>query len=520
MKQAYVGGDVSCAPVRLGRCSTPGCRSRTSPSEQGTGRDPVDRRVHTPADGARARRQPDLPALCRPRRGDRHAPLARLRADAADSTRSTYHNYADRDDTYSFDRLDAEVVQHIPILRETWVCRSTGCCRRRSTTTTGAVLPAAVARQRQHAARLQQLAVPRSAQPADVRRVPLDSEPLGTRHGALLRRRQGHAALQRPQLQGPGERRRRRRPVPRPARDAAAHRTGARAAKACTGLLRQRGILTPHRGNVHDTHHLDARWLGSLVAVAGRRARVAVGQRPKFYDDDPLAREPETQNASEVAGWDIDLHLRPRREPVRAARRSGAGRRARATSTRSTRCPTRAGSPTASSRARCRSRRRCAGPRSAPAPAPGTWTVVAAQEAGFAPGFTMRDARATSGSSRSTPKGFPEAATGAILVANKIFWALGYWQVENHLVSVRLDQLADRRDRRSAAAVRQGAADAARATSTTCCGARTGARTAPTAPSRRAPCPAGARRLPLLRHAARRSRTTSCRTSIGASCAR
>ena len=33
----------------------------------------------------------------------------------------SYHNYADRDDTYSFDRLDAEVVQHIPILRENWV---------------------------------------------------------------------------------------------------------------------------------------------------------------------------------------------------------------------------------------------------------------------------------------------------------------------------------------------------------------------------------------------------------------
>ena len=32
--------------------------------------------------------------------------------------------------------------------------------------------------------------------------------------------------------------------------------------------------------------------------------------------------------------------------------------------------------------------------------------------------------------------GHPEAATGAIAVANKIFWALGYWQVENHLVSV------------------------------------------------------------------------------------
>jgi len=33
----------------------------------------------------------------------------------------TYHNYADRNDTYSFDRLDGEIVQHIPLLRENWV---------------------------------------------------------------------------------------------------------------------------------------------------------------------------------------------------------------------------------------------------------------------------------------------------------------------------------------------------------------------------------------------------------------
>lgn len=33
----------------------------------------------------------------------------------------TYHNYADQDKTYSFDRMDGEIVQHIPILRENWV---------------------------------------------------------------------------------------------------------------------------------------------------------------------------------------------------------------------------------------------------------------------------------------------------------------------------------------------------------------------------------------------------------------
>ena len=33
----------------------------------------------------------------------------------------TYHNYLDLDETYSFDRVDGEIVQHLPILRETWV---------------------------------------------------------------------------------------------------------------------------------------------------------------------------------------------------------------------------------------------------------------------------------------------------------------------------------------------------------------------------------------------------------------
>ena len=33
----------------------------------------------------------------------------------------TLHDYADLDETYSFNQLDADVVQHLPILRENWV---------------------------------------------------------------------------------------------------------------------------------------------------------------------------------------------------------------------------------------------------------------------------------------------------------------------------------------------------------------------------------------------------------------
>lgn len=33
----------------------------------------------------------------------------------------TFHNYSDSDDALSFDRLDADFIQHIPVLRDTWV---------------------------------------------------------------------------------------------------------------------------------------------------------------------------------------------------------------------------------------------------------------------------------------------------------------------------------------------------------------------------------------------------------------
>jgi hypothetical protein len=74
-------------------------------------------------------------------------------------------------------------------------------------------------------------------------------------------------------------------------------------------------------------------------------------------------------------------------------------------------------------------------------PAPGRWTVIAPKRAGAAPGFTMRDVAGELWFVSFDSKGYPEAASGAILVANKIFWTLGYFQVENHLISVRRDQV-------------------------------------------------------------------------------
>jgi hypothetical protein len=81
------------------------------------------------------------------------------------------------------------------------------------------------------------------------------------------------------------------------------------------------------------------------------------------------------------------------------------------------------------------------GPNTGGGPAPGPWTVVARKLAGAAPGFTMRDSRDELWFVSFDAAGQSEAATGAIMVATKIFWTLGYWQVENYLVSVARDEV-------------------------------------------------------------------------------
>jgi hypothetical protein len=118
MKQAYFGGDLGARPVPWVVVGT-GLSYEDFRLEEGAGSAPSIEEVHTPA---------SAPGL-----GDSPSYLHVMASGGIDTRPSpgyarrgglygvAYHNYADRDDTYSFDRLDAEIVQHLPILRENWV---------------------------------------------------------------------------------------------------------------------------------------------------------------------------------------------------------------------------------------------------------------------------------------------------------------------------------------------------------------------------------------------------------------
>ena len=81
------------------------------------------------------------------------------------------------------------------------------------------------------------------------------------------------------------------------------------------------------------------------------------------------------------------------------------------------------------------------GPAGGKPPATGKWTIIREKSAGFSPGFTARDADGETWFVSFDPPSNPEAATGAMVVATKIFWALGYNQIETFLTTLRPEQI-------------------------------------------------------------------------------
>jgi len=177
-----------------------------------------------------------------------------------------------------------------------------------------------------------------------------------------------------------------------------------------------------------------------LIVMACLLCASTLASSRKFYDDDPIAREPDSQDAAKVAEWDIELLVDLATNLFATPGRNEPSTRAGNVNTidevpDSNWFTNRIATQPLSVQQVVR------GPLTGGAPAPGPWTVIAPKTAGAAPGFTMRDTDGTLWFVSFDSAGQPEAATAAILVANRIFWALGYYQVENRLITVRRDRL-------------------------------------------------------------------------------
>src|SRR5213075_2551387 len=67
------------------------------------------------------------------------------------------------------------------------------------------------------------------------------------------------------------------------------------------------------------------------------------------------------------------------------------------------------------------------------APAPEKWVLLREKSAGSNPGFTARDANGETWFLQFDQPARPEGSTAAVEIGTKLFWALGYNQVETFI---------------------------------------------------------------------------------------
>ena len=185
--------------------------------------------------------------------------------------------------------------------------------------------------------------------------------------------------------------------------------------------------------------------LSAGIAVAGAilMTRTPFAAAPRFLDDDPIAREPDSADASRVQPfpvhltWDLVSSLFAKEGVARSSRAQDVNTIDAIPD--SSWFTNRLGSQPLSEADVAR------GPDTTAGPAPGVWTVVAGKSEGVRPGFTIVDSNGMRWFVKFDGPGSPEQATGAEVVSTKLFWALGYDVAETHVATVRRDaiQLAD-----------------------------------------------------------------------------
>lgn len=118
MKQAYAGAEMVARPVRWSRL-TGSATFEDYTIEPGTGSSPSIETIYTPDTAPGLGLDPAYLHVSTSAALDWRPAAGYARRGGLYEV--SYHRFANTDGAYDFDRMDAEVVQHIPILRENWV---------------------------------------------------------------------------------------------------------------------------------------------------------------------------------------------------------------------------------------------------------------------------------------------------------------------------------------------------------------------------------------------------------------
>jgi hypothetical protein len=171
------------------------------------------------------------------------------------------------------------------------------------------------------------------------------------------------------------------------------------------------------------------------VVALGLLAAGVSTQTPRFYDDDPIPREPESQNASEAQPSPIQQLYEQVDGLFVVSGFKPSGTRAQNINTidevpDSSWFTNRIGTTTVTPEQLAR------GPIVGEPPDPSKWVVIREKTSGAHPGFTARDGKGETWFLEFDPPYYPEGATSAVEIATKIFWGFGYNQVESYLTTL------------------------------------------------------------------------------------
>jgi hypothetical protein len=180
-----------------------------------------------------------------------------------------------------------------------------------------------------------------------------------------------------------------------------------------------------------------ARRAALLALSLGAGALLVVGastQSPRFYPDDPIAREPESQDASKAAPYDQSQIYDLTYNLFVNSGHKASGLRAKNINTidevpDSSWFTNRVGTRPITIEELVR------GANVGAPPDPSKWVLIREKTTGAHPGFTATDAGGETWFLEFDPPYFAQGATGAVAIATKIFWALGYNQVESFLTT-------------------------------------------------------------------------------------
>jgi hypothetical protein len=178
----------------------------------------------------------------------------------------------------------------------------------------------------------------------------------------------------------------------------------------------------------------------ALALAPALALALALAPAPHFYGDDPLAREPESRDASKAAFADVGLLYEISYNLFVTQSRKPSNTRARNVNTidevPDSSWFTNRLLPRAVSAADL-----LRGPNAGAAPNPDRWVVSREKSAGASPGFTASDGNGETWFLSCDTPGWPEGASASTLVATKIFWALGYNQVETFVTRIDRSRL-------------------------------------------------------------------------------